>query len=55
MNCPYCGSINVDYLGIADGGGDYGDAICDEWVCDACAMEFEGDCIASEDGVEDDE
>lgn len=44
MKCPYCGAENCDYLGIADGCGDYGDELCEEWRCNVCQQEFEGMC-----------
>lgn len=43
--CPYCDSDDVEYLGMADGQGDYGTAICDEYKCYECGGIFEGDCI----------
>lgn len=45
IHCKYCGSENVDYLGVDDGGGDYGDSVCDEYHCLDCDNYFEGHCI----------
>lgn len=45
MDCPYCGSDVVDYLGMDDGGGDYGEAVCESWECLDCGAHFDGDCI----------
>lgn len=42
MNCRYCGS-RMDYIGIQDGGGDYGDSVCDEYQCMTCDW-IEEDC-----------
>jgi DNA-directed RNA polymerase subunit RPC12/RpoP len=44
MNCPYCGSDAVQYDGIQDGGGDYGESVCDEYECLECGAMFEMDC-----------
>lgn len=38
--CPYCGSDHIAYLGIEDGGGDYGNALTDEYRCENCDMAF---------------
>ena len=35
----------MQYVGVDDGGGDYGDSVCDEWQCDTCDYEEEGDCF----------
>lgn len=40
MICPYCGSDELEYLGIEDGGGDYGDSLTDEWKCYGCGSYF---------------
>lgn len=44
MNCPYCGSDVVDYVGIDDGG-DWDSQVCDVWRCLDCQHEFECDCV----------
>lgn len=44
MFCPYCGG-NGEYLGADDGGGDYGDSVCDMYRCGTCDTEFEGNCV----------
>lgn len=43
--CPYCGSDLIELLGMDDGGGDYGEAVCETWDCHDCGQQFEGDCI----------
>lgn len=43
--CPYCGSEDVTYTGMDDGGGDYGDQVCDQFRCNHCDQDFEGDCF----------
>ncbi len=45
MQCPDCGSEDVEYIGIDDGGGDYGDCLVDLWYCVHCDGEFEGHAI----------
>lgn len=45
MDCKYCGSDVVDYVGIDDGGGDYGESVCDQYECLECGARFEADCI----------
>jgi hypothetical protein len=42
--CPVCGEPMV-YVGIDDGGGLYGDALCDIWECLDCDVQEEGDCL----------
>lgn len=49
--CPYCGQP-MDYIGVADGGGDYGSSICDEFEC-SCGNVIEMNCIETEDDDED--
>jgi len=46
--CRYCGSWNVQYLGIQDGLGDYGDSVCDVWQCEDCGQEYEVHCVEDE-------
>lgn len=48
MECPYCGSDVLDYLGVSDGGGDYGVSVCDEWMCLDCGAVIE-DCLDDSD------
>jgi hypothetical protein len=43
MDCPYCGSSEVDYVGIDDGGCAYGVSAVDTWHCLDCDIDFE-DC-----------
>lgn len=57
--CPYCGSEMTAYLGMDDGGGDYGEAVCEQFKCYDCGQHFEGDCIGQaidgaigEDGIQ---
>ena len=45
MICPYCGSEDVSYIGMEDGGGDYGNAVTEMWRCGDCGEDFEGDSI----------
>jgi hypothetical protein len=45
MNCRYCGSTNIEYLGVMDGSGDYGASLCDIYACLDCDQEFEGHCV----------
>jgi len=49
--CKYCGGA-CEYVGVDDGGGDYGDAVCDMYRCEDCDSEFEGDCIEVDDSVD---
>jgi hypothetical protein len=42
MYCRYCGSENVSYIGIDDGGGEYGDSVVSIFHCDDCDMDIEG-------------
>lgn len=43
MDCPYCGSKNVEYRGLDDGGGDFGTSIIVLYRCDECGTHFEDD------------
>lgn len=47
--CKYCGSIAVEYKGISDGGGAYGDSVCDQWECMECMSLFDEDCLDAHD------
>jgi len=47
MICPYCGN-EMDYVGVADGGGNDGSAVCDEYQCPACDWVDEANCIEYE-------
>lgn len=49
QNCPYCGSSAIIYVGVEDGGGDYGDSVCDTWFCTACESNFEDGCYGGGD------
>jgi hypothetical protein len=39
--CPGCESPDIEYLGIEDGCGDYGDELCDTWECWTCGLIFD--------------
>lgn len=52
MNCKYCGA-DMDYVGVDDGGGDYGSAVCDQWTCPECDWAEESNCIEIIDDLED--
>jgi hypothetical protein len=41
MYCKYCGSENVSYIGVDDGGGDYGDSLVSIFYCDDCELYIE--------------
>lgn len=43
--CEYCGSEDVEYTGVDDGGGDYGTSVCDQFHCNHCEGDFEAGCI----------
>ena len=45
MHCRYCGSEDFEYLGIDDGGGDYGASICDQYGCLECGNITEVGCV----------
>lgn len=51
-DCPFCGSVNTFYAGVDDGGGDYGESVCDTYRCEDCDNDFDGDCFSagSDDG-----
>lgn len=42
--CPDCGAALV-FSGYDDGGGDYGDSVCEVWDCPDCNYSEEGACI----------
>ncbi len=42
--CPVCDSPMV-YVGVEDGGGDYGTSLCDIYKCTNCGEMIEGACI----------
>jgi C4-type Zn-finger protein len=52
VTCPLCGEP-MEYLGVDDGGGDYGTSICDDWYCENCDYHVEDNCIEYEDDSED--
>lgn len=54
MDCRYCGSDEVDYLGVDDGGGDYGDSVCDQYECLECGAMFEANCMRGVGAITDD-
>lgn len=43
--CPYCLSSNTEYMGIDDGGGEYGTSVCDEYECLECGAGWSSDCM----------
>lgn len=43
--CPYCGSKDWEYLGVSDGGGDSGEALCDSYKCQDCGGNWEANCV----------
>jgi len=43
--CRLCGHDEYEYLGVDDGGGDYGSSICDQFHCLNCNNYFEDNCI----------
>jgi len=43
--CIFCGSEDVEYLGVQDGSGDFGSATCDLYHCNECGADVEKDCI----------
>lgn len=43
MICDRCGA-HMDYLGVDDGGGVYGDSVCDTWECPECGFSDETNC-----------
>jgi len=49
--CPYCDEF-MAYIGLDDGGGDYGDSVCEQWECEGCGYAIETNCI-SEDELDD--
>lgn len=49
-DCPHCGA-HLDYGGIVDGIGDYGDSTCDVWICHDCDVEIELDCYDDPDSL----
>lgn len=54
MKCKYCGS-QMDYMGVNDGGGDYGSAVCDEWQCPECDWAAEDGCVEYDDSIDTDD
>lgn len=44
MKCKYC-ETPMHYVGINDGGGDYGNSVCDEFECPDCGHIEEKNCI----------
>ena len=44
-NCVYCGSADLEYIGIEDCGGRYGDMLCDMYECRECGELIEYHCI----------
>lgn len=47
MDCPYCGSDVLLHMGFDDGGGGYGDSVCEQWECMECGAAVEGNCFDS--------
>ena len=54
MKCKYCG-CEMDYVGIQDGGGDYGSAVCDEFECPECGWVEESGCVEYDDSIDTDD
>lgn len=48
MECPYCGSRLIEYLGVSDGSGEYGTSLCDEYNCQGCGEYWEEGCFETE-------
>lgn len=46
--CPYCGEP-MTFTGFDDGGGDYGDSVCEIWECVDCDWSEEHDCFSGDD------
>lgn len=44
FQCPVCGGL-LSYVGVGDGGGDYGTSICDIYDCVSCGYSGERNCI----------
>lgn len=44
MQCRICGS-DMEYKGVDDGGGDYGESICEQWECLNCGSWDEINCV----------
>jgi len=42
FNCPECGSSNTSCT-YDDGGGDFGEEIVEQWVCEDCDAEWSFD------------
>lgn len=38
--CPYCGCEDIEYIGIEDGAGDYGEIVEDTYSCWGCSAHF---------------
>lgn len=53
LYCPCCGEKML-YVGVTDGGGLYGTALCDEWECPHCDYIEEGHCVEIDDDPDDD-
>jgi hypothetical protein len=49
MNCPNCGGF-MEYAGIEDGAGDYGDALAETWYCEVCDLHVDGATLGGSDG-----
>jgi len=47
--CHHCGSEDLEYLGVDDGGGDYGTSVCDEYGCLNCGNVLEVNCWECDD------
>jgi len=39
--CPYCDSEEIEYLGLEDGGGDFGDSVTETYKCLECNAHLE--------------
>ena len=48
-NCPYCGGM-LGYSGFEDGGGPYGNSVCEVYVCVDCDYAEERNCVEIDEG-----
>lgn len=46
--CQHCGGTLFWSGSYDDGGGDYGDSVCEVWECDTCENTTERNCISEE-------
>lgn len=53
--CRHCASYDLEFKGYADGGGDYGDSVVEEWYCNGCDQYLEGSAVFDDADFEDSE